>query len=202
MNVWDQIACKITDLRYYQVCVNIAGRLGIADDLHQEVMLTLCEKIHSQSPTLADAFQKKYIDWYVISTARNLFQYNSAFRRKYRYDITGAVFFTGEDSTDLDIENDESIHTREMNGKHFEIADDDVTFQMVDMEHLYEICVDEFGKIDWYNYELFRLHSMEGLSVRAIEKQTGIPKTSVHQSIMSTREALAKRVKETIKPYL
>lgn len=169
MTNWTKIGTYILDPKFKEVCCNIAKRSGLHDDLYQELILTLLEKIHSQKAPLLRAWENSYIDWYIVSTADRIFRSNHSNLSKMRYTSnstgdTEAVYSFAE--KEVEVEYDEMV----------------------------KLCESELAEQYWYNARLFTQYVYQDNSIRKIERKTGIPRNSIHRTIKETRERLRESI--------
>lgn len=165
MTHWNQIRSYILAPKFKEVCCNIAKRSGLHDDLYQELILTLLEKIKAEKEPLLKAWENKYIDWYIVSTADRIFRSN--------HSTIAAMKFTSNSTGDT-----EAVYS-------FQEKEIEVEF-----DEMVKLCESELGKEYWYNARLFSQYAYQDHSIRKIEKKTGIPRNSIHRTLKETRERL------------
>lgn len=167
--MWTEIAKYILSSKFKEVCSNITRkgyRSELSDDLYQEVILSMLEKVHNQSAPILRAWENNYIDWYIVSAAHNIFISNNGSnfaKLKYVSSSTGDtnVQYVATD-TEGEVEYDEMI----------------------------KLCESELAEQYWYNARLFAQYVYQDSSIRKIEKKTGIPRNSIHRTLKETRERL------------
>lgn len=163
------IRSHITNPKFKDVCMNIAKKTQLGDDLYQELMLCLLEKIMSKNAAIIKAWKGGYIDWFIIRIAHVMFNGNRTVMDKY---FTYTSDLTDDIATIQDTNND--------------------------YENTIRICNEELDKIYWYNSKLFRQYTFEGDSVRTISQKTGIPYPTIHKDIVETRKCISNRVKHRL----
>jgi RNA polymerase sigma factor (sigma-70 family) len=170
---WNKISVYILQPKFKELCCNIAKRSGLHDDLYQELILTLLEKIESHKEPLLKAWENKYIDWYIVSTADRIFRSNHSVVSQLRFvsTSTGSTEVQSHDETEAEIEFDSMV----------------------------KLCETELAKEYWYNSQLFRQYAYQDNSIRKIEKKTGIPRNSIHRTLKETRERLRETIRGKIK---
>ncbi len=178
MGDWEQIREYITQPKFQKLCVNIAKKSGLSDDLYQELMLSLLEKIERKDAALHRSFTTvpPYIDWYIVGTAHRMFHGNRTVMNKYRWSYSNSTGFTDIVDTSAESKEQEEI-----------------------FDSMLRLCEKELGEQYWYNKELLKQYVFVDESIRAIEKKTGIPRNSIHRTLKQTREALRKIVEEKMK---
>lgn len=171
--VWTNIATYILAPKFKEVCCNIAKRSGLADDLYQELILTLLEKIESQKEPLLRAWENKYIDWYIVSTADRIFRSN--------HSVVAQLRFVSTSTGSTEAQRHDEMETE------------------IEFEQMTKLCETELAKEYWYNSQLFRQYVYQDSSIRKIEKKTGIPRNSIHRTLKETRERLRESVSSKLK---
>lgn len=172
--IWNQISAYVLQPKFKEVCSNIAKRSGLHDDLYQELILTLLEKIHSQKEPLLRAWENNYIDWYIVSTADRIFRSNHSNLSKMRY--------TSNSTGDT-----EAVYS-------FTEAEVEVEF-----DEMIKLCESELAEQYWYNMKLFSQYVFQDNSIRKIQAKTGIPRNSIHRIIKETRETLRESISAKMK---
>lgn len=166
---WNQIQSYILAPKFKEVCYNIARRSGLHDDLYQELILTLLEKIKAQKEPLLRAWENKYIDWYIVSTADRIFRSN--------HSTIAAMRFTSNSTGDT-----ETVYS--FTEKEIEVEYDDMV----------KLCESELGKQYWYNAQLFAQYVFKDQSIREIESRTMIPRNSIHRTLKETKKMIGKNI--------
>lgn len=201
--MWNDIRTYILDPKFKEVCCNIAKRSGLHDDLYQELMLTLLEKIHAQKQPLLIAWQGKYIDWYIVSTADRIFHSSHGTIRDMRDTSTGTGGISDADGvvrlleTNPEITFDELAYSHYNYSKFYSNSTGSVAVSQYieaetekEFEEMVTLCETQLGKEYWYNARLFAQYVFQDSSIRKIEKKTGIPRNSIHRTLKETRERL------------
>lgn len=161
--------------KHHKEWVTIVRSWGLGDlseDLVQEMYLKLYER--SQPEKFID--EQGYVSkFYIYVTLRNMF--NDFHREKSKYDIVrmGEGFELQEDESELEkFEGFEKLCNK------LEISMD---------------C------LHWYDRMMFTLYAKTDLSMRDIERETGISTTSIFHTIKSSRQQLKETMLEDYEDY-
>lgn len=196
--MWDNIRQYILDPKFKEVCCNIAKRSGLSDDLYQEVVLSMLEKVHNHRAPIMKAWENNYLDWYIVSAAHTIF-----------HSKNGSTFSKLRDFHCELVNNEGRAYNTENSTETFEYGqsgkyssnstgDTQASYQQSDDEKDFEemvtLCESELGKQYWYNAKLFSQYVFKKQSIREIETRTMIPRNSIHRTLKETRKTISKKI--------
>lgn len=195
--MWTEISKYILHPKFKEVCTNIAKRSGLHDDLYQELILTLLEKIKAEKEPLLRAWENKYLDWYIVSAAHTIFHSkngsNFSKLRQFHPELKNM------DSRAYQIENStETYEYDQFKYNSNSTGDTQATFQQTDNEiefdEMIRLCETELAGQYWYGARLFAQYVFEDSSIRKIEQKTMIPRNSIHRTLKDTKKMIVKNI--------
>lgn len=176
---WSRIKEELSHRRFRDLCATIATKnnLGnLSQDLYQDVVLLMLEKVEAGNEKLLHAWENGYFDYYMVGTVRNMFWRRRTFIGKYYSNLTGMVEFTEEVTT---------------------TATDEVSqVSEEDIEKIVTSCEKALENEHWYNRALFNQHVQGNESLREIESKTRIPRTSIQRTIAETKKRIFTSIKK------
>lgn len=157
---------------WIKMLVNLGCKVDVAQDLVQDMYLKLHRLVKDESRIMYKDDINRYFVWV---TLRNLYY-------SYLKDKRNSIFYEI-------LENDEIVE------KQYDVEEDNA----------FEKIMSEVEKItsDWHisDQRLFDLYFIQGLSLRAISKGTGIGLSWIHNSILKQKAILRENLSEDLIDY-
>jgi len=168
------------------MCLGVTKKKYIAEELYQEIFLNLCEMEEDKMLSIFNGSNGKRIYYYLIGFARNqIYSKTSKFYRQYkRADDTNEI---------TEVKHPQFIYNP-VKEEQFSIIEEFLIKQNINSSF-------KLKNGNSYSVELFELYYGENLSYGEISEKTGIPKSSVYDTIRQLQTELINYVKSEYDYY-